>query len=187
MIQNLEPRTVCLAVWILLLPGGLLASAGPAHPVSGAVGSLLVLTSMYGYPILVSAIPQLNVSTLARRLAIFCVVMWAVLFAVGFLTGSSGYTDADSPAWSLPIGLAVAVGILVPFIVAATALRRLERAVGWNVAFGAVSAFLWLFYWPVGVFFFHRRLQGAMDRRATIELERERRGGERPSTRTGAP
>jgi hypothetical protein len=170
-LKNVLPGRLCAAVWITLLAGCALTAAGPANPLSEAIGSLLALMSMYGYPVLLTFVSPLHVSPLSRRLSLVCSSVVAVLFVAGFITESSpGYEGNNAPAWSYPVGLATGIAIFVPFIVAARALRRLELSVGRDVPLGGASAFLWLFYWPVGTYFFHRRLRYALDRRSASSL-----------------
>jgi hypothetical protein len=166
-LEDISPGRLCALVWITLAAGSALTAVGPTYPHVEAIGSLLALTSIYGYPTLLSFMPPLRVAPRSRRLVLACPSAIAILFVVSFLTGTSpGYQENGAPAWSYPIGLATGVAIFVPLIIAAGALRCLEFSVGRNITLGGMSAFLWLFYWPVGTYFFHRRLLYALHLRS---------------------
>jgi hypothetical protein len=170
-LTEFSPALLTLSVWILALAGSALTAAGPTHPVIMAAGALLALASMYGYPVLLTAIPELHAPQLSRRLAMACSGTIATAFVVEFLTGSNfAFAAPGTPVWTYPIGIVMGIALFVPFVIAARALRKAELAAGRDIPLGVVSAFLWLFYWPVGVFFFHKRLRYVLDRQATLEL-----------------
>lgn len=170
-LEDISPAQLILVIWVLLLVGSALG-ATRTSPMAEAVGGVLALASMYGYPMLVATMPQLHVSLLSRRLTIFCPCAIAGLYVLDILARSAfGQGGSDPAAWTYPVGFAAGIAVFIPFVIAARALRRVELSVGRDIALGAVSAFLWLFYWPLGPVFFHRRLSNALSRRAMLNRE----------------
>jgi hypothetical protein len=156
-----------LIVWLLLLAGAAVIVHGAPNVFLEAVGSLLTFSSMYGYTVLLTFVPQLGVPAYSRRLAAGCAVTLAVLYVIGLFMGDSFEHRASHPPVGYPIGIGVGVVMLLPFVLAARALRTVELAVGQRTAFGLASALLWLLYWPVGVFFVQRRLRRALHQQAS--------------------
>ena len=151
---------------MLLLAGCALTAAGAASPLGGVTGSLLSLASVYGYPVLLVFVSPMRISAFSRRLALASIGALAILFVVACVMGSvRGDGGGDAPAWTYPIGAAAGASIFVTLVVVARALRRLELNVGRNIPLGGLSAFLWLVYWPVGTYFFHKRLRRALELR----------------------
>lgn len=165
-LADLKPGWVTLLVWLPLLAGYAVIAAHPDHRFNQAVGSLLIVTSLYAYPALLILMPQLAVSQFFRRIAVICTGTITALFAAGLVIGGSiGHTEPANPL-ALAVGVCVGVAIFTPLVIAAHALRRIEGAVGRNTPLGLASAFFWFFYWPVGVFFIHKRLRYALHRQA---------------------
>lgn len=165
-LADLKPVWVTLLVWLPLIAGYAVIAARPDHRFNQAMGGLLTVTSIYAYPAFLILIPQLAVPQFSRRIAVICTGTIAALFAAGVVMGGSiGYSE---PADRRGLAIAVCAGVVIfaPLVIAAHALRRIESTVGRNTPLGLASAFFWFFYWPVGVFFIHRRLRYALHRQA---------------------
>jgi quinol-cytochrome oxidoreductase complex cytochrome b subunit len=165
-LADLKPVWVTLLVWLPLITGYAVIAAHPDHRFNQAMGGLLTVTSIYAYPAFLVLMPQLAVSQLWRRVAVICTGAIAALFAAGLVMGGSvGYSEPANPR-ALAVGVCVGLAIFTPLVIAAHALRKIETAVGRNTPLGLASAFFWFFYWPVGVFFIHKRLRYALHRQA---------------------
>lgn len=166
-LADLRPLWVMLIVWVLLLAGAALILKGTRSLLLEVVGSLLTLSSMYAYSVLLTFMPQLGVPTYARRLAAGCALSLAALFVIGLFMGETfEHRYSQPPVSSYPIGIGVGLVMLMPFVIAARALRSLELAVGRRNPFGLASAIFWLLYWPIGVFFVQTRLRRALHEQA---------------------
>ena len=169
-LADLKPVWVTLLVWLPLIAGYALIAAHPDRRFNQVMGGLLSVTSIYAYPAFLILMPQLAVSQLSRRVALACTAVIITLFVTGLLMGGSiGHTEAADPV-AVTIAVCIGLAIFTPLLIAAHALRKIESAVGRNTPLGLASAFFWLFYWPIGVFFFHKRLRYALHRQAVAPV-----------------
>jgi integral membrane sensor domain MASE1 len=101
---------------------------------------------------------ELNVSTTRKRVAIACALVGALAFIQG-----PGHNVAETPVWAYfvaPIALAI---LASPFVIAVGVLRAREHATGQTIPIGAITAFVWFFAGPIGLYFLHKRFLSTRD------------------------
>ncbi len=118
-----------------------------------AVRYSLGLLLLYGYPCWLITRPANNLRRGEKQAAIGCALVAALMFV-----HDPGQLSREPPAWSYvltPLALAI---VLYPFIAATRALQAIEAGTGRRGSFAAITAFIWFFCGPIGLYFLHKRL-----------------------------
>jgi hypothetical protein len=121
-----------------------------------AVRYSLGLLLLYGYPYWLVTRPANKLRSGERQAAIGCALVGALMFV-----HDPGQLSREPPAWSYvltPLALAI---VLYPFIAATRALRAMEAGTDRRDSFATITAFIWFFCGPIGLYFLHKRFRAA--------------------------
>jgi hypothetical protein len=116
------------------------------------------LSHVYAYALWLVTRQELNVSTTRKRVATACALVGALAFIQG-----PGHNVPETPVWAYfvaPLALAIFVS---PFVIAVSALRAREDATDQSIPIGAITAFVWFFAGPIGLYFLHKRFLSTRD------------------------
>ena len=158
-----SPLFVFATTWVLILAGCVLNSLPLAWPVR-LFGSVLGMTTIFGYPFLIIfGFPAPYSTVISRGLSV--TGLFVLIAAYVALVVGSPATQRVPMSWIATFfGFPLAIFIFSPFFVATHVLGEARRALGVYKPLDSIGALISLFYFSVGgVFFLHRSVASAAE------------------------